>query len=87
MAEFKCKSFDVGGIATASVQIEEWLNGLKAGGYFVKVEAITHTKYDIHIVALRWLPRPAGAPAAVAGDVSQPEPWNEPVIQVGEKAV
>ncbi len=59
-------------------RIENWLNTMKRGGYFVRVESsVVNRNNEIIVVIFRYIPSKNGMPA---GDVSQPEPWKEPVI-------
>lgn len=63
-------------------EIEDWLNNLRSGGYFVRVESILgiHDR-DTHslflVVVFRYIP---SQKIALAADVAQPTPWDEPTI-------
>lgn len=75
MARFITKLFD--DVSYCSL-IEEWLNDLRDCGYFVRIENVTITRGDrIFIIVFCYVP---SIQPKTPEDVSQPEPYQEPVI-------
>lgn len=87
MPEFKVYTFgnpqkinplDFEAVGSVPHQIEKWLNSLRTGGYYVNIQDISVMENgDILVTIFRYIP---SMQPKVLGDVSQPEPYQEPTI-------
>lgn len=67
-------------------RLEDWLNSLAEGGkYRVRVESSAPNNSGFVVIACRWLHNPVDKimnSVYKPKDISQPEPWHEPAIDL-----